>query len=132
MLKMRARTSGLALIPNANANAWHQQRDFNEVIYEDPIYQELDSHLEDQMASEIAETNSCAFTIEDYEQESATYDPTTGILTIVAGLSYSGEQDGGDTVPRSARGSWSACCRSFSSDPRECGRAGAARRWLAP
>jgi hypothetical protein len=67
--------------------------DLDGVIYDDLIYEELDSLVEDQMAGAIAETNAVGFTIEDYESESANYDPQTGFLTIIASLSYSGEKD---------------------------------------
>jgi len=64
-----------------------------EVIYEDGLYQKLSSIFEDSMSSEVADTNATMFTIEDYEPTNASYDPQTGILTIIASISYVGEHE---------------------------------------
>jgi hypothetical protein len=67
--------------------------DLKEVIYEDALYQALDSYIEDELSADIAGTNAYLFTIEDFYPEFVTYDQKTGILTIEASLSYEGEQD---------------------------------------
>jgi hypothetical protein len=66
---------------------------FNEILFEDPLWGDLDFLVEDVMSGAIADTNATGFTVENLKVYSAEYDESTGIATIDVYFEYQGEQD---------------------------------------
>jgi len=67
--------------------------DFNEILFEDPIWGALDFLVEDALSGPIAETNAGGFLVENLEVSSADYDESNGIATLEVYFEYQGEQD---------------------------------------
>jgi hypothetical protein len=66
---------------------------FDEVLYQDPIWAALDLLVEDALSGPIAETNAGGFLVENLEVSSAEYDDSSGIATLDVYFEYHGEQD---------------------------------------
>ncbi|TMU77619.1 hypothetical protein FGA82_17115 [Pseudomonas fluorescens] len=66
---------------------------FNEILFEDPLWGDLDSLVEDALSGPMAETNATGFIVENLEVSSADYDESTGVATLEVQFEYNGEQD---------------------------------------
>lgn len=69
-----------------------QTDDLAEVIYEEHIYSQIDPLLENELSSQIALTNAEGFYIDELVVEEAEYGLDTGVLSINADISYTGDQ----------------------------------------
>ncbi|WP_147362206.1 hypothetical protein [Enterobacter cloacae] len=64
-----------------------------EVIYRDDVFYAIDREVENQLSSDLAETNAYGFTIENLEATKVNYDSKRGIMSVQAIFDYQGEQD---------------------------------------
>jgi len=66
---------------------------FNEILFGDPIWGDLNLLVEDELSGPIAETNAAGFIVENLEVYTANYDESNGIATLEVYFEYQGEQD---------------------------------------
>jgi len=64
-----------------------------EVIYRDDVFYAIDREVENQLSSDLAETNAYGFTIENLEATKVNYDSKRGIMSVQAIFDYQVEQD---------------------------------------
>jgi hypothetical protein len=66
---------------------------FDDVVFEDPIWEGLYSLVEDAMSGAIADTNAWDYSVENLEVTSYVYNDSNGVATLELSFEFQGEQD---------------------------------------
>jgi hypothetical protein len=66
---------------------------YNEILNEGEIWDELYFAVEDAMNGDVADTNASNYSVEDAEVLDSAYDAATGVVNLSVSLQYNGDQD---------------------------------------
>jgi hypothetical protein len=74
-------------------NSRHNQSSLSEIIYENSIYWEIHSIVDEKLSGDTSTTNASNFSIEDLQATSESYDKSSGILSVPVQFNYTGDND---------------------------------------
>lgn len=69
-----------------------QTDDLKEVVYGEELYEQIDHILEGELSAHMAETNADGFCMDELTVDKVAYDQTSGVLSILSDIVYSGDQ----------------------------------------